>query len=157
MGLPLQSSYWGNYLFLDQAKQMGLPFPDICERCPKIVQGQMVLSNNSNKITQLEVLCPSGDREIFLFRNGDKHEYSDKYSIIFSDIYWCVFTCDLKSADDTTSNWRLGASVTCVSVCKWGSRGDLTWTLRKGQLGLTSCRSIVPSACCSVVFLEKLL
>ena len=37
MGLPLQSSYWGNYLFLDQAKQMGLPFPDICERCPKIV------------------------------------------------------------------------------------------------------------------------
>ena len=39
MGLPLQSSYWGNYLFLDQAKQMGLPFPDICERCPKIVQG----------------------------------------------------------------------------------------------------------------------
>ena len=26
-------------LFLEQAKQMGLPFPDICERCPKIVQG----------------------------------------------------------------------------------------------------------------------
>ena len=39
MGLPLQSSYWGNYLFLELAKQMGLPFPDICERCPKIVQG----------------------------------------------------------------------------------------------------------------------
>ena len=24
-------------LFLEHAKQMGLPFPDICERCPKIV------------------------------------------------------------------------------------------------------------------------
>ena len=70
-----------------------------------------------------------------------------------------MFTCDLKSAiaDDTTSNWSLGASVTCVSVCKWESRGDLTWTLRKGQLGLTSCRSIAPSACCSVVFQEKLV
>ena len=79
MGLPLQSSYWGNYLFLEQAKQMGLPFPDICERCPKIVQGQMVLSNNSNKITQLEVLCPSGDRKIFPSRNGDKYEYSDTF------------------------------------------------------------------------------
>ena len=184
-------------LFLEHAKQMGLPFLNICDilidlgvqwgyhsnhhigvtisswtrrskwvyRFPifasavrRLFQGQMVLSNNSNKITQLEVLCPSGDREIFLFRNGDKHEYSDKYSIIFSDIYWCVFTCDLKSADDTTSNWRLGASVTCVSVCKRGLRGDLTWTLRKGQLGLTSCRSIVPSACCSpVVFHEKLV
>ena len=79
MGLPLQSSYWGNYLFLDQAKRMGLPFPDICERCPKIVQGQMVLSNNYNKITQLEVLCPSGDRKIFPSRNGDKYEYSDTF------------------------------------------------------------------------------
>ena len=79
MGLPLQSSYWGNYLFLELAKQMGLPFPDICERCPKIVQGQMVLSNNSNKITQLEVLCPSGDRKIFPSRNGDRYEYSDTF------------------------------------------------------------------------------
>ena len=120
-------------LFLEHAKQMGLPFLNICDilidlgvqwgyhsnhhigvtisswtmrskwvyRFPifasavrRLFQGQMVLSNNSNKITQLEVLCPSGDREIFLFRNGDKHEYSDKYSIIFSDIYRSVFTCD---------------------------------------------------------------
>ena len=54
-------------------------FPIFASAVRRLFRGQMVLSNNSNKITQLEVLCPSGDREIFPSRNGDKYEYSDTF------------------------------------------------------------------------------